>query len=144
MQNLPHIYLVEAVARAEGNISLATPNVMPLESAPPAEFGGPGTFWSPETLLTAAVADCFVLTFRAVARASALRWLGLKCEVEGKLERKDGILRFTEFVIHARLTAEPGTNEEKARAALEKAEKTCLVSNSLSAARRLDAQVIVS
>ncbi len=141
MQPLPHIYKVEASADSEGNLSLEPAGVAALESAPPAEFGGPGNLWSPETLLTAAVAGCFILTFRAIARASAISWSSLGCEVEGRLERRDGALRFTEFVLRARLTVPQGTSEEKARGALDKAEKTCLVSNSLSVVRRLDAQV---
>jgi organic hydroperoxide reductase OsmC/OhrA len=141
VQGLPHIYKVTAGGRAEGSVSLATPNVAPLESAAPAEFGGPGTSWSPETLLVGAVAACLILTFRAVARASGIAWRSLGCDVEGRLERQAGVLRFTEFVVRARLTVEPGTSEEKARGALEKAEKSCLVSNSLAAARRLEAQV---
>ena len=36
-----------------------------------AEFGGPGDLWSPETMLAGAVAGCFILTFRAAARASS-------------------------------------------------------------------------
>ena len=39
-----------------------------IESAPPKEFDGPGDQWSPEQLLTAAVADCFVLNFRTMTR----------------------------------------------------------------------------
>jgi organic hydroperoxide reductase OsmC/OhrA len=31
------------------------------------QLGGPGGQWSPETLLVAAAAECFILTFRAVA-----------------------------------------------------------------------------
>jgi hypothetical protein len=37
--------------------------------AAPAEFGGPGDQWSPESLLAGAIASCFALTFRFVARA---------------------------------------------------------------------------
>ena len=74
MQDLPHHYNVSADAEAEGNIILKADNMPQLISAPPAEFGGPGDQWSPEHLLVAAVADCFILTFRAVARASKLEW----------------------------------------------------------------------
>ena len=39
------------------------------------------------TLLIAAVADCFILTFRAVARASRFEWISLGCTVDGVLDR---------------------------------------------------------
>ncbi len=47
------------------------------------EFDGPEGTWSPETLLCASVADCFILTFRALAKASKLEWTGLECRVRG-------------------------------------------------------------
>jgi organic hydroperoxide reductase OsmC/OhrA len=144
MHPLPHIYRVKASAESDGGLRLESPGLVSLQSAPPAEFGGPGDLWSPETLLSAAVSACFTLTFRAIARAAAIQWKTLLCEVEGKLERRDGVLRFTEFALRAKLLVPTGTMEERARAALEQAEKTCLVSNSLTAARRLDAQVITS
>ena len=74
MQDLPHRYNVSASAEAEGNIVLQAENLPQLVSAPPAQFGGPGDQWSPEDLLVASIADCFILTFRAVARASKLDW----------------------------------------------------------------------
>ena len=78
MQDLPHHYHVNASAEAEGNIALKAEDLPQLVTAPPAEFGGPGDQWSPETLLVGAVADCFILTFRAIARASKLEWTRLE------------------------------------------------------------------
>ena len=65
MQDLPHHYFASAEGTAEGDILLGAPGAPALRSASPAEFGGPGDRWSPETLLVGAVADCFILTFRA-------------------------------------------------------------------------------
>jgi len=87
MQEFPHHYSVAAVANPEGEVALQSDRLPSLTSTPPAEFGGPGDRWSPETLLVAALADCFVLTFRALARASKLSWLSLRCDVEGTLDR---------------------------------------------------------
>ena len=71
MQQLPHSYVVSASAEAESNVTLSSDGLESVTSAPPEAFGGPGDLWSPETLLVAAVADCFILSFRAIARASA-------------------------------------------------------------------------
>jgi peroxiredoxin-like protein len=114
-----------------------------LVTAPPAEFGGPGDRWSPETLLVAAVADCFVFTFRAVARASKVEWTDLVCDVEGVLDRVEGRTRFTEMHVRATLRVPEGTEEKRARRALEKAEKSCLITNSLSAESHLETVVQV-
>ena len=133
MRPYPHRYSVEAAAGPEESVALSAAGVPVLASAPPAEFDGPGDLWSPETLLVAALADCFVLTFRAVARASRLEWRRLRCQADGTLERVEGVTRFTSFRIHAQLTLPPGGNPETAKRLLDKAEKTCLVTNSLSA-----------
>lgn len=141
MQSLPHHYTVAASALPEGDVSLNSGGLDPIYSAPPIEFGGQGNRWSPENLLVAAVADCFILSFRAIASVSQLSWTALSCEVAGTLERVDGVTKFTAFEIIARLTVSPETPDEKAQRVLEKAEATCLVANSLSASTHLQASV---
>jgi peroxiredoxin-like protein len=141
MKDLPHHYKVAATAGPDGDVSLSGEKMDVIRSAPPAEFGGPGDRWSPETLLVASVADCFVLSFRAVARASKLSWTSLSCEVEGTLERKEGAAKFTNFSINAALTVPEDTKEDRARRLLEKAEEICLITNSLSGATHLEIEV---
>ena len=123
-------------------MSLTAAGLPAIASAPPREFDGPGDRWSPEDLLCASVADCFILSFRAVARASKLSWLHLNCRVEGTLERVDGITKFTQFVTYAELKVPPGTDVERSKLLLDKAEHGCLIANSLTATRSLEAQVI--
>jgi organic hydroperoxide reductase OsmC/OhrA len=144
MQDFPHRYTAAARARAEGEVTLESHRLASLASAPPVEFGGPGDRWSPETLLVAALADCFVLGFRAIARASKLEWLSLRCEVEGTLDRVERVTQFTAFAVRATLQAPPGTDPERARSLLEKAEKVCLISNSLKARAQLEAKVEIA
>jgi len=144
MDPFPHKYSVSVAARAEGDVDLEGPRLPALRSAPPAEFGGPGDRWSPETLLVAAVADCFALTFRAIASASRLPWISLTCEGEGTVERPERVTQFTGFVLRARLLVPDGVDQEQARRALERAERACLVTNSLKAGVRLEAEVEVS
>lgn len=142
-QALPHHYKVSAKAATEGNITLSSNGIPPLLSAPPAQFGGPGDQWSPEDLLVASIADCFILTFRAITRASKMEWLDLECAVEGKLERVDRVTSFTGFDIKAKLTIGPDVDAEKAQRLLEKSESNCLISNSLNASCHLESEVIV-
>ena len=144
MQKLPHQYSVAAAANADGNVDLTSAGLPPLESAPPAEFGGPGDRWSPETLLVAAVADCFVLTFKAIARASKLDWLSISCNVDGVLDRADNTTQFTEFKLQVVLDAPQGTDVAKATRILEKSEDACLITNSLKATSHLDAEVRIA
>ena len=144
MQDLPHQYRVSADAKSSGNVTLASNGVPDLASAPPAEFGGPGDQWSPESLLVAAVADCFILSFRAIARASRLEWDALCCSVDGTLDRVDRVTQFTGFKVSATLHVPTGTDEEKARRLLEKAEHVCLITNSLKAESHLETTVDVA
>lgn len=142
MKPFPHQYSVQADAAVEGSVTLAADGVPTLPSAPPVEFDGPGDQWSPESLLVAAVADCFVLTFRAIARASRLEWMQLQCRAEGTLDRVDGVTRFVAMRIDATLTVPSGSDPDTARRLLAKAEKSCLITRSLNATAELEARIV--
>ncbi len=144
MHPFPHRYTVTAVGAAGGDVELTADSLGALQSASPREFDGPGDRWSPESLLTAAVADCFVLTFRAVARASNLRWTSLRCAATGTLDRVDRITQFTAFEVHAHLTVADGTDRDLALRALEKAERSCPIANSLKGRVQLVPEVQVA
>jgi len=137
MQDLPHQYQVNASAELEGNVVLKADELPQLITAPPAEFGGPGDQWSPETLLVSSVVGCLILTFRAMARGSKVPWISLDCTAEGVLDRVESITRFTGFQINAELTIPSGTSEERADRLLHRAEQFCLITNSLKARPQL-------
>jgi len=133
MKEFPHRYTITAHSAMAGNVRLAGERLPNLTSASPAEFGGPGDQWSPETLLVAAVGDCFILTFRAVAAASKLVWASLSCSVTGTLDRVERVTQFTAFEVRVKLEITPGSDLELARRVVDKSEWNCLVSNSLKA-----------
>ena len=144
MQAYPHHYKATAAASTAGNVRLDSNGLPSLDTAAPAEFGGPGDLWSPETLLVGAIADCFILTFKAIARASKLDWQTLECHVNGVLDRVDNVTRFTRYDIHARLTVPEGTDEQKAKHILEKSESVCVITNSLTGEKTLEIEVLVN
>jgi organic hydroperoxide reductase OsmC/OhrA len=144
MQDLPHLYTVSATAEPGVNVKLAAKGLPDLETAGPPEFGGPGDVWSPETLLVGSVADCFILSFRAIARTARLEWSELECTAEGTLDKLGKFNQFTGFTVKATLTVPPETNQAKAETILEKAEKYCLVTNSMKAESHLEATVKVT
>jgi len=144
MHPYPHVYTAAASGRPEGTVALTSAGLPEIVSAPPPEFDGPGGLWSPETLLCASLADCFVLNFRATARASKLDWSELACRVEGTLERVDGVTQFTKFRTFASLVVPTDSATEIGRRLLEKAERMCLVSNSLRGERTLVANVVIA
>ncbi|HEX2492210.1 MAG TPA: OsmC family protein [Steroidobacter sp.] len=141
-QPFPHIYTVDASGAVAGNLRLNSEGAPELLGTAPREFDGPGDQWSPESLLVAAVASCFILTFRAVARASKLEWARLECTVEGALERSEGLTQFTRIVTKAKLIAPQTTSEELCVRLLEKTEHNCLITNSLRAQRELRTQIV--
>ena len=144
MHPYPHTYHAAAAADVSGPVAVTSAELPRLETAAPPEFDGPGGFWSPETLLCASLADCFILTFRAVSRVARLKWVRLECRVEGILERVERTSQFTRFTTIANLIVPAGTNVDAARKLLEQAEHGCLIANSLRSARSLETQVVVN
>lgn len=142
MHPLPHQYTVIADGTADGDVVTHAAGLPPLAVESPREFGGAGRQWSPETLLSAAVADCFILTFRSIAQAMHLTWSWLECDVTGTLERVDRTLLFTQFEIRARLGVP--ADSDAAHRALEKAHHSCLIANSLKARIDLQADVYLA
>ena len=142
MHAFPHYYTVKADTTTDSVVKLSSHNLPELESAPPTQFGGPGDAWSPEDLLMASVADCFVLSFKAIARISKLNWHSISCESEGELDKVDGKTKFTKIKNNVHLLIEEGESLEKAEKILHKSEAACLVTNSLTAMVELECKVI--
>ncbi len=141
MHPYPHIYSASATGQGKGSVTVASPQLSSFETAAPPEFDGPGGVWSPETLLCASLADCFILTFRAVSRAARFEWSRLECRVEGVLERVGRTSQFTRYTTFARLTVSEGADTAKARELLERADEGCLIANSVRGSRALETQI---
>tara|TARA_R110002072_G_scaffold64_15_gene515 strand:+ start:5007 stop:5441 length:435 start_codon:yes stop_codon:yes gene_type:complete len=132
MLPLPHHY--HANARSKGNyVEVSSAGLPSLATSAPPDFGGPEDYWSPETLLVGAIADCYILTFKAIATAAKLEWVNIQCEVVGTLDRVDRGMEFIHFDIVGKVQLVPGQNESAALKLLEKSEANCLVSRSLKA-----------
>ncbi len=142
MHPYPHTYVARASGARAGVVAVDSPELPALETSAPPQFDGPAGVWSPETLLCASLADCFILTFRALSRSAPLEWQHLECRVEGTLERTAAGLQFTRYLTVAKLAVAAGTDTAKARQLLERAEHGCLIANSLRGARTLEAEVI--
>lgn len=143
MQKFPHHYHASAQGLPTGIVSTHSEGLTTLDIAAPKQFDGPGGKWSPEKLLVACVANCLILTFRAVANASKLEWSELSCEAKGTLEMVDRKIQFTEIFINASLKISSQEDEDKALQLLEKAEDNCLITNSLTAQTHLETNISV-
>ena len=143
MQDLPHHYVVNASAEEGEHVTIKATDLPEIASDAPAQFGGPGGKWSPEELMMAAVADCFILTFRAIAKASKLEWLSIDCSVDGTLERVERATQFTAVTVSAKLMLGTEADASKAEKLLHKSEEACLITNSLTAETHLNTDITV-
>ena len=142
MDILPHHYSVTVDANPENNLRVSAAHLSALEVAAPKQFDGPGDMWSPEELLLAAAANCFVLSFRTVASIAKLEWQAIQCTTDGVLDKVERTMQFTELVTKVVLTIDSEVSRQKAETLLAKAEKICIVSNSLTAQKRLEIEII--
>ncbi|MBT8142683.1 MAG: OsmC family peroxiredoxin [Gammaproteobacteria bacterium] len=142
MQDFPHLYTVSVSTKPDSHVTVEADNLPSFEAAPPAAFGGPGNLWSPEDLLMAAAANCLVLSFKAIARASKLEWLSIECESRGTLDKVERKLLFTKVLSTVKLRIPQDGSVEKAEKLLHKAEAACLVTNSMSAEVELECEVV--
>ena len=143
MKPLPHTYTVRIAAGPTGHATLTSPGVADLPTAPPLEFDGSGDAWSPEQLLLAAVASCFLLTFRAVAKHSRLEFTSVSIESEGIVDHVDGRTRFTDVVLRPKVAVSAVADTHRVQRALEKAEVNCIVTASLAARLTVEPAVTV-
>ncbi len=142
MQGLPHNYNATATATAESLVTANIEGQPELTIAPPSGFGGPGDIHSPEDLQVAALASCFILSFKAIARASKLDWESLEVSVDGTLAQVERAIQFTSFTTHARLSLAAGSSRDKAEKLLEKAEQSCFITNSLKGESILETELV--
>jgi len=143
MKNEKEFYYQAEVEWAGGRRgNLRFPNLPALEVAAPPEFQGPGGGWTPEYLYVGSVASCFMLTFLAVAQNSKLEIATFSAEARGKLEKVEGVgFQITEIVLKPKLVIRSAGDLERAKRVVEKAEKSCLVSNSIKTAVRLEPEI---
>jgi peroxiredoxin-like protein len=139
---LPHQYVVHLSGEPTGYAEVVSQGLPALRIAAPLDYDGPGDAWSPEHLLLAAVQSCLLLTFRAIAKLSQLPFVSLTVETTGTVNKQDGVTRFTEIVLRPRLTLPLGANHERAQRILERSEKACLVSASLSTPIRMEPAIV--
>ncbi len=144
MQDFPHHYEICADGGVDGPINVAGESLETLPTTSPPEFGGPEGYWSPETMLVASVANCFILTFRAIAQASRFEWNYINCSVDGILDRVDRKIRFTQYRIKTSLHLPAGGDEARARKLLDKVSANCLIINSLNGIEQLDVTVLIA
>jgi organic hydroperoxide reductase OsmC/OhrA len=100
-------------------------------SAAPA-FRGDPSLMDPEDLLVAALSACHFLSYVALCARAGVHVIAYEDDAEGKMERVDGAVRFTDVTLHPKVTIAPGSDAEKARALHERAHAVCFIANSVN------------
>jgi uncharacterized OsmC-like protein len=83
-------------------------------------------------------------TFLAIAENSRLDFKSFNCASTGKLEQQEGKLKMTEINLEPRVIIYREADREKTLKVLEKAEKVCLISNSITSIVTMKAEVEVA
>lgn len=100
-------------------------------SADPAFRGNPALH-NPEDLLVSALSACHMLSYLALCARAGIRVLSYVDDATGYMQSEQGKTRFTEVVLHPRVTIEPEDNLEQAQLLHQSAHEVCFIANSVS------------
>ncbi|WP_452227844.1 MULTISPECIES: OsmC family protein [unclassified Lacinutrix] len=115
-----------------------------IEVATPPEFpGGMPNIWTPEHLFTAAISSCLMTTFLAIAEYSKLEFVSFKCGAKGILEKVDGKFVISEVLLFPEVVITEESKRERTERILEKSEKACLISNSITSKITMETKISV-
>jgi len=135
-------YSTEVEWTGERRGDLSAPHLPDLEVDAPPEFKGHEGVWTPEHLFVAAVNSYFMTTFLAIAENSKLEFVSFSADAKGTLEKLEGQgFIMTEIVLRPKLLVNHAGDVERAGRILAKAEKHCLISNSIKTGTRLESEV---
>jgi peroxiredoxin-like protein len=137
-----YYYRTEVNWTGERHGELSAPVLPSLKVDAPPEFKGHEGVWTPEHLFVASVNSCFMTTFLAIAENSKLEFVSFSADAKGKLEKLAGqSFMMTEITLRPKLVLKNARDTERALRILEKAEKHCLISNSIKTQTTLEPDI---
>lgn len=137
-----YYYRTEVQWTGERHGDLSAPVLPNLKVDAPPEFKGHEGVWTPEHLFVASVNSCFMTTFLAIAENSKLEFESFRADAKGKLEKiADKGFMMTEITLQPKLVIRNARDAERASRILEKAERHCLISNSIKTQTRLEPNI---
>ncbi len=126
-----HHYSVSFNWKGDGKGQTLVDGLTALDVGAAPEFGGDGKSWNPEILILSALASCYTLTLAVLFDKARVADRILRVSVEGILtQSKTKQWSFTRFFIRPELEIS-SEDRSKIQILLEKAEKYCLISQSL-------------
>ena len=125
-------FSVEASRLPRRRVRLTSDGKAPLEAAIPQEFrGGTPGMWSPEDLLVASVASCYVITFESVAAQRDITVHRLSVEGVGHVTRRaEGRVGFVVIELRVEVTVDAECTQQAEHVA-RAAKQRCLIGHAL-------------
>ena len=140
-----HFYQVDLVwdTDRKGTLRSTVLNDSITVATPPEFPKGMEGLWSPEHLLVAAVSSCLMTTFLAIAENFKLNFTHFSVSAKGKLETVEGKYMISEITLFPKVGVTDEADFEKAEKILQKAEKACLISNSVKSKILMETEIRV-
>lgn len=143
--NKPIIFSTDIswLANKSGIVSLYAGKNSFIVSTPP-EFDGPEGDWSPEHLFLSSITSCFMSTYMVFVNKMKIENTGFECTATGQVELVDGKYKFTYIHIYPKAYVGNEADVERAKVALEKTKKYCLISNSINSEIVQHSEVVIA
>ncbi len=139
-----HTYTTAVEWTKEKRAALSSRGLPTIEVATPPNFpGGHEGIWSPEHLYTAAAEVCLMTTFLSFAERANLDFLSYKSEADGILDKVEKSLLMTRIHIKPTITVASEADRAEALKLIERAERYCLISNSIKSEVTIEPTVVV-
>jgi organic hydroperoxide reductase OsmC/OhrA len=100
--------------------------------ATPPEFGGPENIWTPEDLLTSAVASCLMTSTLFFVEKAKIAMSSYSSTAVSTMEKTPKGLAITKIEVEVVIVLEQADQADAARKAVERAENNCPISASLN------------
>ena len=142
--NKPIIFATELYWSGDKVAIVGSSSLKTIAVATSPEFGGTDGEWSPEHLFLSSITSCFMSTYLVFVNKMKIENTGFECTATGQVEMVDGKYKFTYIHIYPKAFVGNDTDVERARVALEKTKKYCLISNSVNAEIVQHPEVVVT
>jgi len=115
-----------------------------LAGSADAGFHGDAERHNPEDLLVAALSSCHMLTYLHLAADAGIVVTAYTDHAEGSMRTAGKGGRFTEVVLHPRVTLAPGSDAARAEALHADAHHACFIANSVNFPVRCEPRTVIA
>jgi organic hydroperoxide reductase OsmC/OhrA len=142
--NKPIIFATDLYWSGDKLGIVSSPSLKSFSVSTSPEFGGPDGEWSPEHLFLSSITSCFMSTYLVFVNKMKIENTGFECTATGQVEIVDGKYKFTYIHIYPKAFVGNDADMERAKVAMEKAKKYCLISNSVNAEIVQHSEVVIA